>query len=444
MNLATESFLWGIVSAVSLPLGAMLGLAWRPKRRVNSVFMAFGAGALIFALTIELFGHVPHHVQEHGLGALIAAIVGALAGGLLFDGLNQLLNNYGAFLRRLGNAKKYVTRLKIKRTRRLVKELKLIRVLSQMTPKQLARLVQRVHRERFPPGSIIFRQGELADDLYFIVSGQVEIIVHDRHDRGAGERIAVLGEGETFGELGILGDEPRSADARALSDVRVYRIAKHDFDEIIPIAPEFDTALKALAKTRVVLPSVPETQDRDSNWEQQAIRYIEDSTPSVSIDEIKDEGREKAKTAGGAAMAIWLGILIDGVPESLVIGMLATSAAGMSLAFIAGVFIANFPEAMSSAVSMKEHGMGKLKIFVMWSSICLITGIGAVIGAISFPGEPSGTTFYVVIGIEGLAAGAMLTMIAETMLPEAFEQGGAIVGISTLCGFLTALVVKVI
>ena len=444
MNLTTEAFLWGIVSAVSLPLGAMLGLLWRPKRRVNSVFMAFGAGALIFALTIELFGHVPHHVQEHGLRALIAAVVGAIAGGLLFDGLNQLLNNYGAFLRHLGNAKKYVTRLKIKRTQRLAKELKLIRVLSQMTPAQLAQLVQRVHREHFPLGSIIFRQGELADDLYFIVSGHVEIVAHPHDDRDQGVPIAALGEGETFGELGILGNEPRSADAKAISNVRVYRIAKHDFDEIVPMAPEFSSALKKLAKTRVVLSSGPELQDRDTNWEQQAIRYIEASTPSVSLDEIKDEGREKAKTAGGAALAIWLGILIDGVPESLVIGMLATSAAGMSLAFVAGVFIANFPEAMSSAVSMKEHGMSKLRILAMWSSICLITGIGAVIGAILFPGEQSGSTFYVVLGIEGLAAGAMLTMTAETMLPEAFEQGGAIVGISTLCGFLTALVVKVI
>jgi hypothetical protein len=60
-----------------------------------------------------------------------------------------------------------------------------------------------------------------------------------------------------------------------------------------------------------------------------------------------------------------------------------------------------------------------------------------------FTAEPEGVYFYVVLGIEGLAAGAMLTMIAETMLPEAYEQGGTIVGISTLLGFIAALLVKI-
>ena len=221
MNLGTEAFLWGVASAISLPLGATLGLLWRPKRRINSVFMAFGAGALIFALTIELFGHVPHHVEEHGYGALVAAIVGAIAGGLLFDGLNQLLNNYGAFLRHLGNARNYVTRLKILRTQRLVKELRIIKILCYMTPTHMGQLVQRVTQEVFEQGSIIFLQGDIADELFFIVSGEVEIIRHGTTEDESGERITVLEEGETFGELGILSDAPRTADARALTDVRV-------------------------------------------------------------------------------------------------------------------------------------------------------------------------------------------------------------------------------
>ncbi|MCB0356052.1 MAG: hypothetical protein KDD40_03540, partial [Bdellovibrionales bacterium] len=147
---------------------------------------------------------------------------------------------------------------------------------------------------------------------------------------------------------------------------------------------------------------------------------------------------------GGAAMAIWLGLLIDGIPESLVIGMLQNSVVGMSIAFIAGVFLANLPEAMSSSVTMSRSGMKILKIMLMWGSICLLTGIGAYFGATLFPAEPHGAMFYIVLGIEGVAAGAMLTMIAETMLPEAYEQGGAIVGISTLFGFLAALIVKVL
>ena len=162
----------------------------------------------------------------------------------------------------------------------------------------------------------------------------------------------------------------------------------------------------------------------------------------MSVEEINEEATKGA--AGGAGMAIWLGILLDGIPESLVIGMLAASASGMSLAFVAGVFLANFPEAMSSALSMRSQGMKLLTIYAMWGSIVLITGIGAFLGATMFPPEPTGNIFFFIIGIEGLAAGAMLTMIAQTMLPEAFEQGGSIIGLSTLAGFLSALVVKIV
>ena len=101
-------------------------------------------------------------------------------------------------------------------------------------------------------------------------------------------------------------------------------------------------------------------------------------------------------------------------------------------------------QAMTSAVSMRIHGMKVGIIMLMWASICGLTGVGAFAGAVLLPPEPTGTLFFVVLGIEGMAAGAMLTMIAEVMLPEAFEQGGSIVGLSTLAGFLTTLVVKVL
>jgi len=116
----------------------------------------------------------------------------------------------------------------------------------------------------------------------------------------------------------------------------------------------------------------------------------------------------------------------------------------MSLAFIAGVFLANLPEAMSSAVTMKRQGSSFGKIFWMWMSLCVMTGVGALVGALIFPAHPEGALLYFISGVEGLAAGAMLTMIAETMVPEAFEQGGGtIVGLSTLTGFLAALGIKI-
>jgi zinc transporter ZupT len=129
--------------------------------------------------------------------------------------------------------------------------------------------------------------------------------------------------------------------------------------------------------------------------------------------------------------------------------MLVVAAAGqqttMSHAFIAGVFLANLPEAMSSAVTMRKNKEKINKIFWMWMSLCILTGLGAFFGALVFPPHPDGWIAYFIFCIRGIAAGAMLTMIAETMLPEAFEQGGGtIAGLSTLTGFLAALSVKLI
>ena len=113
LQLGMNAFSWGIISAVSLPIGAAIGMWWRPKRKINSALMAFGAGALLFALTIELFGHVPHHVEAHGWPSFWAATIGAISGGILFDLLNKVLNDRGAFLRNLSTARRYIGRLKV-------------------------------------------------------------------------------------------------------------------------------------------------------------------------------------------------------------------------------------------------------------------------------------------------------------------------------------------
>mmetsp|Transcript_56054 Transcript_56054/g.102812 ORF Transcript_56054/g.102812 Transcript_56054/m.102812 type:complete len:900 (+) Transcript_56054:112-2811(+) len=152
-----------------------------------------------------------------------------------------------------------------------------------------------------------------------------------------------------------------------------------------------------------------------------------------------------------AAVMVWLGILIDAVPESLVIGILMNksaaegkSSSGAALPFVIGVFLSNLPESMSSSGSMKAHGMRISTILMMWMTIVVLTAIGAMMGAIIFPPSTikDSQTMLLVAAVEGVAAGAMLTMIAQTMMPEAFEQGGDVVGLSCLAGFLVALMVK--
>ncbi|MDX1569306.1 MAG: cyclic nucleotide-binding domain-containing protein [Xanthomonadales bacterium] len=415
-TVAQSALFWGFISAVSLPLGAAVGMALRPGPRINSAFMAFGAGALLFALSIELLGHVPDLVEHHGLGALFAAIAGALAGGLVFTGANRLLNDRGAFWRSWSNAHEYVARLKLMRSRELVRQLAQVPALEHLPPRLLAELVQRVDVRKFDAADVIFEPGDLSDEIYFIVRGQV--VTEGTHGRRE------LGPGEMFGVRDVLEEQRRSVKARAVEDTTFYALQTEDFEDFLERAPE--SFRDAIDQERVI-----ESEEE-----------LKDLNVAVEEEEIEEEVL-RARTAKGAALAIWLGIGIDAVPESLVIGMLAVEAEGMSLALIAGVFMANMPESMASAVTMRRAGVRKRRIFLMWSSLTALTALGALTGALIFPADPVGATFYLVLAIEAMAAGAMLTMIAETMLPEAFEQGGSIVGLTTLIGFLAALSVSV-
>lgn len=171
-------------------------------------------------------------------------------------------------------------------------------------------------------------------------------------------------------------------------------------------------------------------------------------------------GHHDFQAAKNRAIMVWLGILIDACPESLVIGIIVNRsavgaaegenlhvrAAATVLPFVIGVFISNLPESMGSAGSMKAHGMKVPTILAMWLATTVLTACGSAIGAAAFPAHDAGgiesANSLIVNGVEGLAAGAMLTMIAQTMMPEAFEQGGDIVGLSCLAGFLCALSVK--
>jgi CRP-like cAMP-binding protein len=447
MKIMITALIWGCISAVSLPVGAIIGLWSNPTRKITSALMAFGGGALLFALTIELFAHSLQTAHKgHDMWIILATMIGAILGGFLFEFLNQLLNNRGAFLRKASLIKKHILKAKRGRAKKMVQALSKIKLLQVLPPEEVVQLIPHVKTTRFSAGETIFREGDIASKLYFIVEGSVQVIRGSDTDS---KFIAELGEGDTFGEIALISDQPRTATVLAITDIEVCSIHKIEFEHLIKQSPAIREASNKMVKERLY-----DIQEKDKTlagkakiWEESARINLDRLSIPVTESDLNHE--VKKHTGGGAALAIWLGIALDGIPESLIIGMLvviaAESATTMSLAFIAGVFLANLPEAMSSAVTMKRQGSSLGKIFWMWMSLCVMTGIGALVGALVFPAHPEGILQYFIFGMEGLAAGAMLTMIAETMLPEAFEHGGGtIVGLSTLIGFLAALGVKVL
>jgi ZIP family zinc transporter len=133
-------------------------------------------------------------------------------------------------------------------------------------------------------------------------------------------------------------------------------------------------------------------------------------------------------------LAIVLGSVLDGIPESMVIGLTIFSGGKVGAAYLAAVFISNLPEAISSTTGLVSGGWKKSRILWMWIAIAVVSGLASLAGYSLFQGSSPDTVAFVL----AFAAGAILTMLADTMMPEAFEHGGKLVGVVTTLGFAVA------
>jgi zinc transporter, ZIP family len=139
----------------------------------------------------------------------------------------------------------------------------------------------------------------------------------------------------------------------------------------------------------------------------------------------------------GSALAIVLGTVLDGVPESMVIGLTIFQGGAVGAAYLVAVFISNLPESISSTAGLTTGGWKKARILWLWTAIALTSGLASLAGYGLFQHSSPDTVAFVL----AFAAGAILTMLADTMMPEAFEHGGKLVGVVTTLGFATAFVI---
>jgi zinc transporter, ZIP family len=135
-----------------------------------------------------------------------------------------------------------------------------------------------------------------------------------------------------------------------------------------------------------------------------------------------------------AASALLLGAVLDGIPESVVIGISLIEGGSVSAAVLAAVFISNLPESIASSRGMREEQVGTRHVLATWAIVVLISAISAAAGYGLLQDASDNT----VALLEAFAGGAVLTMLTDTMIPEAYKDGGRAVGLLTVLGFALA------
>lgn len=144
--------------------------------------------------------------------------------------------------------------------------------------------------------------------------------------------------------------------------------------------------------------------------------------------------RERRSTGSGPGAALALGAFLDGIPEQLVLGLGVAAGGEVSIGLLAAIFVSNLPEAIGSAGAMRAGGERAIAIVRLWGGVAVACALASVVGyAVADSASPN-----LVGGVDGFAAGALLVMLVDAMIPEAVERSGRVAGLVTTLGFAIA------
>lgn len=148
-----------------------------------------------------------------------------------------------------------------------------------------------------------------------------------------------------------------------------------------------------------------------------------------------DQALERRTSGSSGGLPLALGALLDGIPEQLVVGLGIAAGGGVSLALLGSVFVSNLPEGLASSAAMRDAGRSKSQILGLWTAVAVCCTAATVAGhalAEVLPQEFA-------TGINGFAAGALLVMLTDSMIPDAESKAPGKAGLATVLGFATAM-----
>jgi zinc transporter ZupT len=492
MNPAVYAYVLGTASGLSLIIGAIMGCKMAPvSDRACSAMMAFGAGALLFAVTIELYAHALHKLKAGHMQfvtEMLVILVCAQLGATFYLWINKLLEEY--LMAQEGGGSQPATPTATPRANMAdtgkpkkkddahISHHSDHRHLSAGETLHEAELLvheSASHRERrLHPGA--HDAGDPEKGIKADADGSPKGADKDKGDIKSQRKKSVLLRGNVNDSLAQTANLPP---ARPRRDSRTFTPTSPSDQVPSRVSGETEDEKKARLRARarslwkkakfkvmffkkVQIASKSHARGRERGI-QDLLLVIQDwgrkfgQAPEQDPDEEEDEERQKIlQHAKLVAMQLFLGLLVDGVPEAVLMGFLAAQG-HLTPVLIVALFFANFPEAFSSASLLTVAKMSWYGIVGMWTFLCIIVGIIAGISCwaliSAFPGYASGEPLPTpvlmgIAAIEGLTGGSMIACIAAVMLPEAFERMGKdpplYMSSGFMCtgGFLSAVLLK--
>mmetsp|Transcript_49113 Transcript_49113/g.81514 ORF Transcript_49113/g.81514 Transcript_49113/m.81514 type:complete len:638 (+) Transcript_49113:66-1979(+) len=460
---------WGTFSASSFVAGAGLGVAGLAgSRRTRAKLMAFGGGALTEATSIELFGHVVHEDREYP-GVVLVLIVAGLLGGVFFKSIHDTLHWL------LEKQKKAaLAQLLESRPSSPVR-------MSNVSLQDAQRTSHTKAAHKSMPAEVLFPPLEAAGQNCVSDSSG------DAHHTPVNAPATTASDSQVMSEDVPAGAEPGQTTLVATPNgskvVMNVQDARESTTDLVPQCnldsiERTHNTIKVLPKVQSAmrrLLSVQRTANLNSGMRTDADGALtpvrkwhalcrcgsmlrQDAKKENASESMVEESRNSEMAF---AFMVWLGSLLDAIPESFVLGILCVDGLdsdettdGSMLAFVAACFVANLPEAMSASATLRSCGFSLAFIFGAWFAIVCVTSLGACLGAVVFgkfelEGEDhsNNSGHYGITFFEGVCGGMMWTMVANTILPEAYESAGGsgttTTGIWSLMGFAAALAISI-
>jgi zinc transporter ZupT len=290
-----------------------------------------------------------------------------------------------------------------------------------------------VQNRELKAGEVLFRAGDAADALYIVEKGRVAVHAPAPADPAAlGQKVAELSHGETFGEMAILSRGPRTATVVAVADTKLLLIAKEGVEHLLATDSRIAETIERLSHGRAIT-NLGLGRGNPAVWAKLAAMSLDNLTRS-------EQSKLLSEAAKGSGLAIVFGNILDTIPGCLVIGAKFNGLATVSLTLMIGMFVGGIPEAAASAAMLRRAGYWTSTIFGLWSTVLVAGFVAAGVGHM-FLANPGSLP---AIFCQALAGGAVLALITHAMIPEALHEGGSLVVLPTVMGFLFALYLSLI